>query len=271
MKSNGMIGKLSLISALAVVGLLSSPSPAVNIAWTGGGGTSDWNTGSNWDAGVPGSGDSARIESDVAVWPIITAATVPVPNVDNIRMGSTGGSSFEITGGTLNVGRYIILSSTSTRIATWLINGGTVNTGLTSTNAHLIVGQNGQGTVVMSAGTVNLGADLVIAENAGSSGSVTLNGGVINANRLRMPSAAAGSLVINGGTINLSGDDTTEVTDLLADGKIVTTLPGYSIDVSYDSNSDITIIKAIIPEPTTASMIGLALLGLTRRRRNRQS
>jgi len=239
--------------------------------------TTNWNTPTNWNFGyVPtiwrdANNIRAGFKGNVVVtaWPIISGTTIPVAEAYNITLGgSTGGSLRIDSGGVLNVGQYIAMGVTSTESGTFNINGGTITTGTISTNAHLIIGQAGTGTAYMNGGTIALAAtgNLRIADTATAKGNLYLNAGTIYANDLLMPFALAGSLNISGGTLILNGDDTIAVGLLVTAGKIVTSLEGGTIQVSYSSGTTKTTVSAI-PEPATICLLGLGALSLIRRKK----
>ena len=240
--------------------------------------TTDWNTGTNWNLGsVPFITDGtdmikAGFKAPETAWPLITSATLPVPEADVITLGGASGGFLSIDSGTLKVGQYITMGASAGENGIFYINGGTVITGQRTTNAHLFVGQQGVGTVYMNGGVVNLvggigtTGNLRIADVSTASGNLYLNAGTIYANDLLMPFAAAGSLEINGGTLVLNGDDTAAVGALVLAGKVTTTLPGGSVLSAYDEDSMKTLVWAI-PEPATICLLGFGVLGLLSRKK----
>ena len=238
--------------------------------WSGGGGTSDWNTLANWNLGyVPFITDGTNVIKagfKTATGPVITAATVPVPEADVITLGGGSAGVLTISSGTLNLGQYLTMGANVTESGTLYMNGGTINTGQRTTNAHLFVGQKGPGsTVYMNGGTINLvggvgtTGNVRIADQAGSGGTLYLNAGTIYANNLLMPFAAAGSLAINGGTLVLNGNDESAVDALILAGKVTTAIEGYIVDAVYDGTN--TTVSAV-PEPATICLLGFGVLGL---------
>ncbi|MCE5187175.1 MAG: metallophosphoesterase [Planctomycetaceae bacterium] len=234
--------------------------------WRGTAGTSDWNTPANWNYGyVPKivlGADNIRagFKGNMAVWPVITDTTVPAAEAYNISLGGTAGGTLTIDSGNLNVGQYLFMGVSSGENGTFNINGGTVTTGtFTPSNAHFMIGQAGTGTVNMTGGTVNLTAngatgDLRLAYTSTATGKLNLNGGIIYANNLLMPFAAAGALDISGGTLVLNGDQMAAVAAL--GGKIIAYHGAGTVQVDYNvTNAGKTTVRGhlAVPEPTNPS------------------
>jgi hypothetical protein len=233
--------------------------------------TDDWNTASNWATGyVPFIDDGlsqikAGFKGPETAWPLITSSTLPVPEADVITLGGSTPGFLRIDSGALNVGQYITMAASSTEDGTFYINGGTISTGLRTSNAHLFVGQQGVGTVQMTGGTVDLigglgSGNLRIAYTATASGNVHLDGGTIYANDLQMLYAAPGALEIDGGTLVLKGDDEAAVDALISGGLITTTIVGNYVDAVYDGSEYTTVSS--VPEPATICLLGFGVLGL---------
>ena len=90
--------------------------------WTGG--TTDWNTASNWSpsGGPPTSADAAIIPTGLGNYPIITTGTVTVKDVNIDVIGS-----LTITGGTFDALGAIDFLATTSPYGTITQSGGTIN------------------------------------------------------------------------------------------------------------------------------------------------
>jgi hypothetical protein len=269
-----MLRKSLLVALLALVSI--SQAAVVYNEWSGGAGTSDWNTATNWKLGyVPfifnGTNQikaGFKVGGTISIWPVITESTSPIPQADQITLGGISGGFLTINSGTLNIGEYITIGANTGENGIFYVNGGSINTGVGYTNSHLFIGQKGTGTLYMNGGTINLpsSGNLRIADQSGSSGKLYLNAGTIYANDLLMPFAAAGSIDITGGSLVLNGNDTAAVNAFISAGKIVTSLENGVIQVSFDAGTNKTTLSAI-PEPATLCLLGLGAFGFFGRKK----
>lgn len=151
----------------------------------GGGDGTSWNQANNWEHvadpdGVPTSGNPATpptpaYTATIGQLGVVLDGTMLGQTAFRVQTGVTTEGSFNVTGGSLNVGDDIT------------------------------VGQSAKGTMTMSGGEVTLGDDFFI-DNAGAFGSTfTLSGGTLHVvDRIVMGNS--GNLVVNGGHI-VADDD----------------------------------------------------------------
>jgi hypothetical protein len=252
--------------------------------WRGAEGAA-WNVATNWNNSiVPVAKDTPGVQD-----PNYTSAgfkafgsapyTITSPGItmgitvssDQVTLGGTNGGKLVIDGGTMNLSEYLTMGANAGENGTLYMISGAINTGLFLTNAHLFIGQKGTGTVYMNGGIINLisvnqTGNLRIADQSGSSGKLYLNAGTIYANDLLMPFAAAGSMDITGGVLQLIGNDTAAVNGFILAGKIITSLEDGTIQATYNSGTNRTIVSAI-PEPATICLLGLGMLGMFGRKK----
>ena len=164
------ISRSSMMAHLAAVFVLASATvaPSATISFTGLSGT-DWNTASNWNSAVPGSGDLARVFGPGAIAEV-SAGSASASYID-VRQDGT----LNVTGGNLTFGYA------NNR---WLWVGwqtpGTVNqsggvVGTFGSNVDVIV--DNFGTYNLTGGTLDISDDLRLEGNAvfNISGDSTVN------------------------------------------------------------------------------------------------
>ncbi len=151
--------------------------------------------------------------------------TVSVTNAsltaDNILLGDAGTGGMTISSGGTATGEDIILGNASTAIGNLTVKGAgsTLNA-----NVEINVGLAGKGTMIVSdGGTVNAASDSTIANWAGSTGSLTIDG--------------AGSTWNNAGTFYVNQNGTAALT--ISNGGVLNSSNGY---VGYDSSGSGTVL-----------------------------
>ena len=269
-----------------VLGLVSIAS-AVDTYWNGG--TGDWNTASNWDAGLPDASTSlgALVNADGS----IVNVTGTGANAHRLFLGYAGTATQ-----TLNVrGELTVPNAYSGcgKVAgpTGTIN---VNTGGNFVTKGISVGDAGVGTLNMYGGRLQVGVDAATVlksgiagawQNAGT-GTVNLYDGVLDMSllgnlsgddaKLRMATHASATATLNiaGGSLILPGN----ITDLRTQGVATLNAAGvhlqaYGVEYvgdtmfAYSFDGTNTTITAI-PEPATIALLGLGGLALLRRKRS---
>ena len=192
----------------------------------------DWNTASNWNAGVPLQLDppggpqgayfgKAGFKGPYLNSPGITSGVTVA--TDQITLGGTGGGNLRINGGTVNISEFTNIGNTTTDSGALTINSGSFNCGvMMPTIGYLFVGNMGQGSIVMNGGTLNLTSYLSIADKAGGTGYVYLYGGTIHATNLRMAysGSATAHLDFSGGTLILDGNNIPTINTYIGNGWI---------------------------------------------------
>lgn len=192
----------------------------------------DWATGSTWSGGVPTDSLSAAINGGRTV-----TVTTSDPLTYLVDVGSISGET-----GTLNVQgtAYLSISDLSaadpaiSAVRLGQVAGATGNLNVTGgtifisedtldvfDNGDLIVGQNGTGTATISGGEVIAADELFVGQNAGSNGSLTINGsGKASTGRRNFHigfggADAANSLPGAKGTVEISGSGQLSVGDTI--------------------------------------------------------
>jgi hypothetical protein len=194
----------------AGVALVDAPPAAAALSctdnWNGNGGTTDWNTGTNWSTGVPNSSSDACIPG---------SASVVVPNaafsVNELTVSSGATLTIGASGGTtvasLSVGNGFENDGTTTAgpsatgFASLTLNGPSTNTGTLTVDGTTTIGNvvtalvTNQGTwTVGSAASVTVGGSSTFVQS-GSSAQLTDLDTTVNS------FVDNGGLAVDGGTI----------------------------------------------------------------------
>lgn len=264
---------------LAVVSLGISAAQAVTVVWDGGGGGGDlsWQTGTNWDTDiVPASADDITIGNGEAV----TYTPGGDLTIDGGSLAISGGSSWSQTAGNwsrLNNGSMTLNNGTFTRA------GGNLVMGFDSDNTF---------STSLTNSAINLGGELWFGHNATDRTnqviSLTLNSSSIDANGsvgiwLWNTDASGNTFTIdvNGagssiegrvGRRNSEGSNNSVTWETLWDEGILQTNGGNSgvfSDHFATSGTAGTVeyTLTVVPEPSSAALLGLGGLALILRRR----
>jgi glycoprotein endo-alpha-1,2-mannosidase len=148
------------------------------------------------------------------------------------------------TGQTVDVYRILLQGDGN---GTLTIDDGTVNV-----DNHIYVADvsTARGTLNMSGGTINMVGTLYIGRDAGSIGTVNLSGGTIYCDRLRMRSntpGGTGTINIAGtGKLIINGDDTAEIAPYVTNGWINAD-GDNTVSVDYNSITDKTTVSSTEP------------------------
>ena len=189
----------------------------------------------------------------------ISAGTLTVNG--NFQPGADGTGTLIQTGGVINSGGWHSIGRFAGGVGIETISGGVLN--LTNTATHLIVGEQGTGTLTVSGtGVVNCVSDLWIGLNYGGSpgnGTVNLNGGVINTSAVTGQGGTS-TFNFNGGTLNATVSNTGFMQNLTSayveDGGAVVNTNGNNIVISQALLAGGTGIGGL-------TKIGAGTLGLT--------
>ena len=204
-------GAVTGFGAVGVIALATAPPAAAltcSATWTGGGGTTDWNTANNWSpSGVP-SGVNVCIPANATV--VDSNVSPSLSGLDvaqgaTLTIGTSGGSNgLNLTvNGPTSVEGSLDLGVSGTSFATMNVDG----TGLTvsSTGSVTEAGTMTMGSNGSSPSVVNNGS-LTVSSTGGMNfegGSSMTNGGVLTDNNSAANNIAltTGGLTITGGTI----------------------------------------------------------------------
>ena len=218
--------------------------------WTNSSGDRLWRTTANWSGGVPTSDDKAGIRNSEILGPIIDLNTTAVAN--QIVVGDWGSTSdtLEMTGGSLTTsGLYPWFI-----VGYYAINNGTftISEGAVNISDCLFIGFSGTGTMNMTGGTITVAGIFGIAQQAGSTGNVHLDGGMISCGGFNM--TTNGRLDIEEGTLIINGDARTAVNTYITNSWITAHGGSYGINVDFDTiNPGKTTIYAAAPSPKSTN------------------
>lgn len=127
-------------------------------------------------------------------------------NVDgSLIVGELGTGNFQQSGGSVTLGSGLSLGTLSGGVGTYELSGPTATSTLSASTEY--IGESGSGTFTQTGGT-NTTGNLILAANAGATGTYNLNGGSLNAGTVQVN--AGGTFNFNGGAVaftnfNLNG------------------------------------------------------------------
>jgi len=232
--------------------------------WTNDMGNQQWTDTGNWTA-YPTSSDDVVVGMSTDTGPILNTGETGYANWMHICDTTPTGSKVTINGGILQVSDHLFIGQWGVdQKGTLEVISGTVNTTLLMCGGDTD-GSQGDGTLLMSGGTINISWLLAVAggysgTNGNGVGHIQLNGGTINVTGGGgLVMSDNGSIDITGGTLILNG----EITDITTYGNVTAYGGTGSFIYSYDSGR--TTITAI-PEPATLALIGLGALLLGKKR-----
>jgi len=261
---------LSMISFVLLT-VLAGSALAGDVAWTNAIGDGLWTTGGNWNPPfVPVATDKAKL------------VALPGPHIDTgmaavcqwLVVGDTADGELHMTDGTLNVSgvpdSWTIVAYGPSDVATFTMDGGIMTTG-----NRVFVGFQGEGTLNMNGGTINIGGDFGIGYGEGFTtgrGYVYLNSGTISVSGndffMSSPAGCIGTLDISGGTLNLAGDKQAIVQGYIDNGWIIAYGGMGDVIVTYASGTTtltgiISPDKAKLPYPANNAVDVPPYAGLT--------
>ncbi|MCH7226604.1 PEP-CTERM sorting domain-containing protein [Haloferula sp. A504] len=126
------------------------------------------------------------------------------------------------------------------------------------------------GVIDQTSGILGLGTSNAATASGGVATVSIANGGELNLNNISgnpgTPSIQAGSqiLISEGGLLSVKGDQVGNLGDYISAGEIVGV--GGSLQVSFDSDSNLTSVT-VIPEPSVVALLTVLSLGLCVSRR----
>ena len=170
---------------------------AASLSWDDGGADHLWNTSANWNPD-----DTPGMSTDVAITnsgsgPLIDSTVTAACNV--IRLGGSGlTNTLDMTGGSLTTNSAFILGEGSGSTAIFNMDGGSVEA------SSIWVGNNGDGVLNVSGGTMNISGEPLYVSRFGGAGHVQLDGGTINTKDFIMSDATA-SMDLAGGVLIIEG------------------------------------------------------------------
>jgi hypothetical protein len=213
-----------------------------------------WNVSSNWSGGItPGSGTFTFLNIADAIPCILTNAA----SVSVVRLGLNG------PGGTLIItnGGSLVCTHPDEWNSIGMNNANTglvvVATGGSASYAnHLWIGFDAgtDGTLILNGGTVTVGQMIGLGWNGGT-GHAYINGGTLNLTQLSATDSIKGASVLDvagTGKVVLNGNQFTAISNYVFTGKI-TANGGPNVFFFYDPNTDKTIVSAVLlPAPRQA-------------------
>jgi PEP-CTERM motif-containing protein len=255
------------ITVLVIMLVMVNTSFGQWLNWTNDGGDQNWVNASNWTA-YPTGGDDVVIGTDAATGPILHTYDTGYANWLHVCDNATpAGSKLTIDGGTLNVADHAFIGQWGTdQKGTIEVNSGTMNTTLLMCGGDTS-GAQGDGTLLMNGGTVNISWLLAVAggyngDDGAGIGHIQLDGGLIDVTGGGgLVMSSSGSVDFTGGTLILNG----EITDMSGYGNVTAYAGAGSFVYDYDGGADRTTITAI-PEPATLVLIGLGAVLFRRKR-----
>ena len=196
------------ILACGIASLLAgTPLPVLADSFWTGTVSADWNTPGNWSAGYPGA-TNAIVNPNVAAFPIPTISA-NATTVNDIRVNDTGAGTATVnqTNGTITQTGWFRIATTAGGTGIFNMSGGTE----TVTGGRVYVGESGTGVMNIS-GTAVLNASggdgFVLAQNAGSTGTVNQTGGTVNRTNgwFSIGGSGKGTYNISAGSLSVTGE-----------------------------------------------------------------
>ncbi|MFA5292129.1 MAG: hypothetical protein WC496_03750 [Phycisphaerae bacterium] len=259
-----LLKKNGFLTSLIIVVIVANVSFGQWLWWTNDATNRLWVDTGNWTA-YPTSGDDVVVGTYDTTGPILNTGETGYANWLHICDTTPTGSKVTVNGGTLQVSDHLFVGQWGTDQKGILqVDSGIVNTTLLMCGGDTD-GSQGDGTLLMNGGTVNISWLLAVAggysgTNGNGVGHIQLDDGTIDVTGGGgLVMSDNGSIDITGGSLILNG----EITDVTTYGD-VTAYDGIgSFIYSYDSGR--TTITAVIPEPITLVFVGLGALLLRKK------
>jgi autotransporter-associated beta strand protein/T5SS/PEP-CTERM-associated repeat protein len=153
----------------------------------------------------------ARRNNATATLNINTTGSFSVSGENQILVGGGGTATVNLVNGSFNTVHFaggLVLGglsdqnddngSPSKGNGTFNMSGGSIGDGTTSKQRFIRVGRDGTGTFNQSGGSVNLANNMIVGENAGSTGTVNFSGGTTSIDIIRVGVTGSGTLNISG-------------------------------------------------------------------------
>lgn len=192
------VGRL-LALGVALAGLCGHTPRAATTSWTAA--TADWYTGTNWSAGLPASGDDARIENAGTAQVGTAAATATAANLYLGYSGAPANGYLQVSDGALQVGGLVYLGYPYQKIGTITQTGGAVSA------TDLVISYNNS-FYRIDAGTLNLTGKLQVGGAYSNTQFVQNNGTVTVGGNLQLGATSQGgtnSVTIQNGSLTVGG------------------------------------------------------------------
>jgi len=268
---------MMVIAAMVAVIGMAGTAQAVWHPWTGGGSDGLWNTPTNWNpAYVPVAGDEAYLPGGTVV--SINNPGAPIDSRLYMTDATPGGTT------TLHIAADIEWDWATVGVAPGAANvfhtTGTVFSSRYNDPSLWCFGLSGApGTYEITGGKLQAYGEATIGAGAGSTGLLTLGGGVVQIERLTFnadadsatidfPASSSGALYVT-----TADKDAAAMAALIAAGNI--TYNGGAASLSFFDITEVlagdyagyTEVKlGVVPEPAGLGLIGLALLAVRRKR-----
>ncbi len=207
--------------------------------WVGNGSFIDpndnhWNVPSNWNSGLlPTASDDVFIDRTTRLQPLVDSTVTAYGNV--VRIGGTAGggttNQLTVTGGSATFSGHCIVGQGTGSKAMLEVTGGTFQ------SKTLWVGNDGNGTVMITGGSIHLMTENLYVDRFNkTSSAVFLYGGVIDQNG-GIYMGGGGVIDITEGTLILNGNQTGAVNSYITAGKIKAYNGASTVVVDYDTTN----------------------------------
>ncbi len=237
-----------------------------------------WDTAANWENGVPALGETAFVTfagSGATEGPIIQSGInaevgTIILGYDAFTTNPGDTTTMNMTGGALTSSGDFWLGKDDGNDGNEGPGIFDLSGGIASVAGHLIVGQGSAGVINQTDGSMTA-FRLVLDWDSNSPGTYNLHGGTLEVTDPPAPiHFRPGALMdITEGTMLLTGDHTPTIDGIVTAGQLTAFGGSGTILYDYDvTNLGQTTVWAVIPEPTSAMLFGIAgLLWMVRRRR----
>ncbi len=181
-----------------VLGLSVQFASAQNDVWNGGT-SSDWDTATNWNLGIPTNGENVYL-NHATTNPLVlsTGETATVVNVYDGQGAANVSGVIDITGGSLTATTEISLGHDTSATTTGTLD---LTSGSVTTPTMYVGNSGGPSSFLMSGGTASIANLIIAATTATTAGSyVTLTGGTLTSTSTVTVGHAASATLTIGGT-----------------------------------------------------------------------